>query len=129
MDTEFPAGLSRSDIDFILHHDQDVGSVDRIRDALWRITYTAGVESPVEILIDNGVNDIYIQSLIQVDADHVLDALTATGPIAVVGLAILRDTLFMRSAIFIEHSTMHAFTNSYNALALAYGRYQAATSA
>lgn len=128
MRSEFPAGLNRSDIDLILSADPQVIAVERVdgAKAMWRIVFAPDDQSPVEIVIDNGVNEIYVQSLIQIDTDHIFEALTVVGPIAVVGLAVMGETLFMRSVFFIGHSTMHALTNSYSALALAYGRYQQA---
>lgn len=131
MANEFPAGLSRSDIEFILKNDDEVLSVERIdgAKALWRISYSFEGQQPVEMLIDNGVNEIYVQVLVQVDADHIVEALSALEPFAVVGLTIMNDMLFMRSGFYIEHSTMHAFTNSYRAAAYAYLRYQQTISA
>lgn len=126
MVSEFPAGLSRTDIDYILRNDSEVQSAERVdgAQAMWRIVYSFESQRPVEILIDNGINEVYVQSLIRIDTEHIVDALSTLEPFAVVGLAIMSDTLFMRSGFFIEHSTIHALTNSYRAVALAYLRYQ-----
>lgn len=118
-------GLTRSDIEYILKADADMVSVERIGDvpALWRVSYSIDGKPPIEMMIDNGINEIYVQVLIQIDTDHVIEALGALGPYATVGLAILSDMLFIRSAFYIEFSSMHAFTNSYHAAALAYLHY------
>ncbi|MBB1021148.1 hypothetical protein G6030_07615 [Dietzia sp. E1] len=118
-------GLTRADIEHILKADADMISVERIGDApaLWRVTYSIDGRPPIEMMIDNGINQIYVQVLIQIDADHIFEALSALGPYATVGLAVLSDMLFIRSAFYIEFSTMHAFTNSYHAAALAYLHY------
>jgi hypothetical protein len=84
---------------------------------------------PVEMLIDNGINDIYVQVLVPIDADHIPEALNALEPFGVVGLTIMQDGLFMRSGFFMEHSTIHALTNSYRAVAMAHLRYQQKISA
>lgn len=128
MRSEFPAGLSRSDIDFIIQHDQDVLSIERVEGAkaLWKISVSVDGQAPVEMLIDNGINDIYVQVLLAIDTDHTVEALHAIQPYAVVGLVTINGSLFMRSGFFIEHSTMHALTNSYRAVAFAYSAYQQA---
>ncbi|HLU27233.1 MAG TPA: hypothetical protein VKZ65_02260 [Glycomyces sp.] len=126
MVSDFPAGLSRSDIDFILQHDDEVLSSERIEGAkaLWKISYSLEGRQPVELLIDNGVNEIYVQVFVQIDADHIVDALNVVQSYAVVGLTVINEMLFMRSGFFIEHSTMHALTNSYRSVAMAYLKYQ-----
>ena len=50
-------------------------------------------------------------------------AMTALEPYATVGLTELGGNIFLRSAFFIDHCTMHAFTNTLKAIALAYGAY------
>jgi len=128
MRSDFPAGLDRSTIEYILEHDDEVLTVERIdgATALWKISVSVDGRDPVVMVLDNGVNEIYVQALLAIDHEHIADALSAVGPIAVVGVAILEDTLYMRSGFFIEHSTMHALTNSYCGLAYAYWRYQQA---
>lgn len=125
MKNDGPTGLTRSDIEYILKADADMLSVERIDDvpALWRVSYSIDGQPPIEMMIDNGINEIYVQVLIQIDTDHIFDALSALGPYATVGLTILSDMLFIRSAFYIEFSNMHAFTNSYHAAALAYRNY------
>jgi len=122
-------GLTRADIEYILKADADMVSVERIGDvpALWRVSYSIDGKPPIEMMIDNGINEIYVQVLIQIDTDHIVEALSALGPYATVGLAILSDMLFIRSAFYIEFSSMHAFTNSYHAAALAYLHYLEST--
>jgi hypothetical protein len=125
MASEFSAGLTRSDIAFIMQHDAEVISMEEIDGAaaLWRISVSVEGGSPVEMLIDNGINELYVQALVQCDSNFIYEALSATEAIAVVGLTVISDQLFMRGALFIEHSTMHAFTNTYRAAAIAHNRY------
>lgn len=130
MRSEFPAGLSRSDIDYIMQNDADVLSVERIvgPDAMWRISISYEGHPPVELFVDNGINEEFVQILVNIDANHIIEALSAVGPIAVVGVCVKEDRLFLRGAFFIKHSTMHALTNCYRAVALAYKYYQQAIS-
>lgn len=131
MTSDFSAGLSRSGIEYILQLDSEVLSVERVEgpSAMWLISVSFEGGQPVEMLIDNGINELYVQALIQIDADHIAEALRAVEPIAVVGLALMDDRLYMRGAFYIDYSNMHALTNSYRAVAFAYLRYQQAISA
>lgn len=70
------------------------------------------------MLIDNGTNDICAQALVRIDA------LNAVAPFAVVGLALMGGVPYLRGALFVEHSTVNALTNTYRAAALAYLSYQ-----
>lgn len=117
--------LNRNSLAYILKSDADVLSVERIEgaEALWKISYSLDGRQPVDMLVDNALNEIYVQILIQIDSDHIYEALSALGPFGVVGLAILDDMLFMRSGFYIDFSGMHAFTNGLRAAALGYLRY------
>jgi hypothetical protein len=124
--SDFPAGLGREDIEFVLKHDNEVVSVERLHDrkAIWRISYAPEGRGPVQVILDNGINEIYLQALIPIDSDHIVEALSTVQPYATVGLTLFDETLFMRSSFFPAHSTIHALTNSYRGLALAYLRYR-----
>lgn len=124
--SDFPAGLSHADVEFVLQHDNEVVSAERLeeRKALWKVSYAPEGRGPVQIILDNGINEIYLQALIPIDSDHIVEALNTIQPYAVVGLTLLNESLFMRSALYPAHSTIHALTNTYRALALAYLQYR-----
>lgn len=122
----YPAGLTPSDIEFILQNDADVVSLERIDGAksMWKLCVSVDGAEPVEMIADNGINEIYFQVLIRIDPDHIVEALTAIAPYAVVGLSFVGEGgLFMRGAFYVEFSNMHALTNTYRAAALAHGAY------
>ncbi|MFC4852799.1 hypothetical protein [Actinophytocola glycyrrhizae] len=123
---EFPAGLSSSDIEFLMRNNDDVVSMERVdgAKALWKIAVSVEGAEPVQVLADNGINDIYFQALVQIDMDHVGDALSVLQPYATVGLAIVGEALFMRSAFYVSFSNMHALSNTLRAVALAYTAYR-----
>lgn len=124
--SSFPAGLTPADIDYILQSDADVVSLERIdgAKAMWKMSVSVDGAVPVEMIADNGINEIYFQVLIGIDSDHLVEALTAIAPYAVLGLSFVGEGgLFMRGAFYVEFSNMHALTNTYRAAALAHGAY------
>lgn len=123
---EFPVGLRAADIDFILQNDPEVTSFDRIEGAtaMWKIVVTPSGGEPVEMIADNGINEIYFQVLIQIDSDYPATALEALQPYATVGLVMMNDQLWIRSAFFVDFSNMHALTNTTRIAALAYNAYR-----
>ena len=123
--SSFPAGLTPADIDYILQSDADVVALERFdgAKAMWKMSVSVEGAVPVEMIADNGINEIYFQVLIGIDSDHIFEALTAIAPYAVVGLSFVGEGLFMRSAFWVEFSNMHALTNTYRAAALAHGAY------
>lgn len=127
--SSFPAGLASADIEYILQNDADVVSLERIDGAksMWKMSVAVDGAEPVEMIADNGINEIYFQVLIAIDSDHVFEALTAIAPYAVMGLSFVGEGgLFMRGAFYVEFSNMHALTNTYRAAALAYNAYSQA---
>jgi hypothetical protein len=127
--SDYPAGLSRGDIEFIMQHDVDVISLKRIdgAKAMWKLAVSVEGAAPVQMIADNGINEIYFQVLIRIDSDHIVEALTAISPYSVLGLSFVgEEGLFIRGAFYVDFSTMHALTNTYRAAALAYGAYEQA---
>ena len=124
--SSYPAGLTSADIEYILQNDADVVSLERIDGAksMWKMSVSVNGAEPVEMIADNGINEIYFQVLIAIDTDHIFEALTAIAPYAVMGISFVGEGgLFMRAAFYVEFSNMHAITNTYRAAALAYGAY------
>jgi hypothetical protein len=124
--SSYPAGLTPADIEYILQNDADVVSLERIdgAKAMWKMSVSVDGAEPVEMIADNGINEVYFQVLIGIDTDHVFEALTAIAPYAVMGLSFVGEGgLFMRGAFYVEFSNMHALTNTYRAAALAHGAY------
>lgn len=127
--SEYPAGLSPTDIEYILQNDAGVVALERIDGAksMWKMSVSVDGGTPVEMIADNGINEIYFQVLIRIDSDHIVEALTAIAPYAVMGLSFVGEGgLFMRGAFYVEFSNMHALTNTYRAAALAYAAYEQA---
>lgn len=127
--SEFPAGLGSTDIETIMQSDAEVVSLERIdgAKAMWNIAVSVNGAAPVQMIADNGINEIYFQVLIRIDSDHIVEALTAVSPYAVLGLSFVGDGgLFIRGAFYVEFSNMHALTNTYRAAALAHGAYEQA---
>lgn len=126
MATEERAGLTRSDIEMVLRHDPDVQSWERIDDSdgFWRIHVSFDDHPPVELFVNNALNEINLIVFVAIDWEHPGEALDAVGPYQVVGLVKLGDMLLIRSGFFIDHSTIHAFTNCYRSVAMAYWAYQ-----
>ena len=126
MTSDFPAGLGGSEIEFLMQNNSDVVSMERVdgAKALWKIEVSVDGAEPVRMLADNGINEIYFQALVQIDMDHIGDALTVIQPYATVGLAIVGEALFMRSAFYVSFSNMHALSNTLRAIALAHAAYQ-----
>lgn len=99
---------------------------------MWQAEVSVEGREPVNVLVDNGINEIYVQALIRLDYDGITPverellvaaALTALEPYATVGMAQLGGDIFLRSAFFIDHSTIHAFTNTLKAIVMAYAAY------
>jgi hypothetical protein len=132
--SEFPAGLTRQSVETVMNLDPAVLSFSRANDAgsMWQATVSVEGGEPVNLIIDNGINEIYLQALVRLDYDEITAAernllisaaLEALVPYATVGLAELGGGIYLRSAFFIDHSTVHAFTNTLQGIALAYAAY------
>ena len=92
---------------------------------MWNIAVSVDGSPPVPMIVDNGINDIYLQALIQVDPAYIAEALDVIQPFATVGLVMLGENgLWMRSSFFVEFSNMHALSNCIRGMAMAYGRYE-----
>ena len=126
MVSEFPAGLSRTDLEYVMQHLDDVIELERIEGpaALWKVTVSVDGGAPVQLLADNGINDIYFQVFVQIDTDHLVEALRAVQPYATVGVMVLNDSLFLRSSFYMDFSNIHAVSNTLRAVALAWAAYQ-----
>lgn len=127
-----PVGLTRRDIDYLLQVNDDVVAFERVEGAtaMWNIAVSVDGGPPVRMIADNGINEIYFQALIQVDAAHVAEALHVLQPFATVGLVMLGENgLWMRSAFFLEFSNMHALSNCIRGIAMAHRRYEDAIAA
>lgn len=122
MTSEFPVGLSRSDVRNILNLSKDVVAVEVLSeaDALWRVDVAADGNPPVQMLIDNGINTIYLQILIPIEPEEVQIALDTLAAHATVGVTYLANSYYLRSAIFMNFSTALAITNTIRAMAFAY---------
>ncbi|MDO5052546.1 MAG: hypothetical protein Q4E05_06615 [Pseudoclavibacter sp.] len=128
MRNESPVGLTRSEIETVLERDEDVLRVERIESAkaLWRVSYSFEGQPPMEMLIDNGIDESYVQVLVQIDAHHLDEALSTLEPFGTVGLAMMDGMLLMRSGLCPEHSNAHALIDGYRAVAFAHFRYREA---
>ncbi|MDX8052958.1 hypothetical protein SK571_26580 [Lentzea sp. BCCO 10_0798] len=126
MVSDFPAGLDRSGLDYIMRHNNDVVELERIEGpaALWKVTVSVEGGAPVQLLADNGINDIYFQVFVQIDTDHLAEALRAVQPYATVGVVVMNDSLFLRSSFYMDFSNVHAVSNTLRAVALAWTAYQ-----
>ncbi|WP_431240997.1 hypothetical protein ACQ86B_29170 (plasmid) [Mycolicibacterium aichiense] len=131
MTSEFPAGLDRMTLEEVLRLDSDVLSFERLNDqgSMWRAAVSVEGGEPVNVFIDNGINELYVQALIPVDYDEITveerqlviaSAMTALEPYAPVGLAAMGGRLYLRSAFFIDFCNIHAFTNTLKCIVLAY---------
>lgn len=134
MVSEFPAGLNRQSVETIMDLDPDVLSHSRLNDAgaMWRVLVSVEGGEPVSLVVDNGINSIYLQVLIRLDDDSIVPsernllvaaALKALEPYSTVGLTCLGDGIYLRSAFFIDFCNMHAFSNTVKGIALAYAAY------
>lgn len=134
MVSEFPAGLTRQTIETTLELDPAVLSFHRANDkgSMWQATFSVEGGEPVNLIIDNGINEIYLQVLVRLDYDEITPnqtnvlvtaALKALEPYSTVGLAGLAGGIYLRSAFFIDFSNIHAFTNTLQGIALAYAAY------
>lgn len=134
MVSEYPAGLSRQILEEVMRLNDDVVSYGRVEgpSAMWQAAVSVEGGEPVNLVVDNGINEIYVQALIRLDYDGITPnerellisaALTALEPYATVGLTQFGGNIFMRSAFFIDHSTIHAFTNTLTAIVLAHAAF------
>lgn len=134
MVSEFPAGLSRATIETIMNLDPKVQSFRRANDtgSMWQATVSVEGVEPVDLIVDNGINPIYLQALVRLDYNEILPeerilvitaAMTALEPYATVGITELAGGIYLRSAFFLDHSTMHAFTNTLQGIVLAHAAY------
>ncbi|WP_131831325.1 hypothetical protein [Mycobacteroides abscessus] len=132
--SEYPAGLSRQILEEVMRLDGDVLSYSRVEgpSAMWQAAVSVEGGEPVNVIVDNGINEIYVQALIRLDYDEITSnerelliaaALTALEPYATVGMTQFGGNIFLRSAFFIDHSTIHAFTNTLKAIVMAYSAY------
>jgi hypothetical protein len=114
--------------------DPDVVAYNRANEAgsLWQVSVSVEGRNPVDMLVDNSINSILVQALARLDYDEipaneaqllVAAALVALQPYSTVGLTRFGSGIFLRSAFFIDHSTIHAFTNTLKGVALAYEAY------
>lgn len=135
MVSEFPAGLDRQTLETVLNLDDDVLSFKRVNDAgaMWLANVAVEGGDPVDVIVDNGINEIYVQALLRLDYEGISPAernlvitaaMTALEPYSTVGLTQLGNGVYLRSAFFIDHSTIHAFTNTLKAITLAHSAYQ-----
>lgn len=134
MTSDFQAGLSRQTIETVMGLDPAVLSFNRANDtgSMWQATVSVEGGEPVNLIIDNGINEIYLQALARLDYDEITvaeknllisAAMEALAPYATVGLTELAGGIYLRSAFFVDHSTVHAFTNTLQGIALAYAAY------
>lgn len=132
--SEFSAGLSRQTIETVMGLDPAVLSFNRANDtgSMWQATVSVEGGEPVNLIVDNGINPIYLQALVRLDYDEITPAernllisaaMEALVPYATVGLTELGGGIYLRSAFFVDHSTVHAFTNTLHGIALAYAAY------
>lgn len=119
---------TRSDIDLVLSAVDEFKEVRRVPEAsaLWDVSVVVDGREPVRLLIDNGINDIYLQALVRdpsLDANPglLLEVLEGYG---VVGLTTLNGDLYLRAGCFLEHSEVHAITNTLLSVVYAYNTYR-----
>ncbi|SNU02183.1 hypothetical protein SAMN06298212_12720 [Ruaniaceae bacterium KH17] len=126
--SEFPAGLDRDGLEYIMELDDDVRSFERIEGAtaMWRVVVERDGQGPVEMFVDNGLNEIFVQAFVRIDSAHLATALETVQTIGIVGLVTINGDVFIRSGFLIGESTIHAFTNCYGAVAIAYHLYHQA---
>jgi hypothetical protein len=132
--SEFPAGLTRQTIESIMSSDPKVISFSRANESgsMWQATVAVDGGEPVDLIVDNGINPIYLQALARLDYEGVTpderallidSAIKSLGPYATVGLAELGGGIYLRSAFFMDHCNMHAFTNTLQGIVLAHAAY------
>lgn len=119
---------TRSDIDLVLSALDEFEEVRRVPDAkaLWDVSVVVDGYEPVRILVDNGINDIYLQALVRdpsLDANPALLLETLEG-YGVVGLTTLHGDLYLRAGCFLEYSEVHAITNTLLSVVYAFNAYR-----
>lgn len=122
MTDNLPAGIRRESLAFLLDANSDVISVSAVGSsgALWAVDVQFDGKPPVSMLVDNALNPIYLQVIAKISPAQVPSAAEVTGPFAVVAVARLGESFFLRSAFFMDHSNIHALSNSLRGVALAY---------
>lgn len=93
---------------------------------MWRVVVERDGQGPVEMFVDNGLNEIFVQAFVRIDSAHLATALETVQTIGIVGLVTINGDVFIRSGFLIGESTIHAFTNCYGAVAIAYHLYHQA---
>lgn len=122
MSSDLPAGIRRDSVAFLLEANSDVISVSPVGSsgALWAVEVQFDGRPSVSMLVDNALNPIYLQIIAQISPTQVPRAAVASGPFAVVAVARIGESFFLRSAFFIDHSNIHALSNSLRGVALAF---------
>lgn len=122
MPSGLPAGISRHDIEVVLSAYNRVTSYRQIADlgSTWIAEVAIDGHSPVDVIVDNGINPIYIQLLISIPPEAAATAIEATMPFALVGVAYVGESLYLRLTLFADHSTMAALKNSLHVITIAY---------
>ncbi|AXH95467.1 hypothetical protein [Ornithinimicrobium avium] len=119
---------SRSDIELVLSTLDEFEDVRRVPEAkaLWDVSVVVDGTSPVRLLVDNGINEIYVQGILR---DPCLDAnpallLEVLQGYGTVGLASLQGDLCLRGSCFLEYSQVHAITNTLLSVVYAFNDYR-----
>lgn len=119
---------TRSDIDLVLSTLDEFADVKRVPEAtaLWDVSVVVDGKDPVRLLVDNGINDIYVQALVRdscldVNPGLLLEVLEGFG---VVGLTTLNGDLYLRAGCFLKYSEVHAITNTLLSVVYAYNHYR-----
>lgn len=120
--SDLPAGMTVDDVEMVLRYNNDVVNYSAVGSsgAMWMATVSFDGNPPVEMLVDNKLNRIYLQVFAKIEPGQVDQALTTVGPYGAVGVSKLGDMFILRSAVLIEESTVHALTNALRGVALAY---------
>lgn len=122
MTSSLPVELARHDIEAVFAADSSVVESARFSDmdTLWRIKFWHDGKPAVEMLVDNGINVIYLQVLVQVPAKEFDRAMGVVTPYAVVGVTELAGNYYLRGTVFMDFSTAKAVCNLLRAVYLAY---------
>lgn len=119
---------TRSDIDLVLSSLDEFEDIRRVPEAtaLWDVNVVVDRMAPVRLLVDNGINEIYVQAILR---DPLLEAnpgllLEVRQNYGVVGLSSLGGDLCLRGGCFLEHSNVHAISNTLLSVVYAYNDYR-----
>lgn len=119
---------ARGDIDLVLSALPEFQEVTRVSEvtALWDVMVAVDGCPPVRLLVDNGINDLYLQALLR---DLSLDEnpsllLEVASDYGVVGLISFGDDLYLRAGCFLEFSDVGAITNTLLAVVYAFHDYR-----